>query len=336
MEWIGKRIDEYDLSSLLSLLLVGVILFSTNFLWQLYSEHQERTQVSSRFSDFERSQLKRNYQYTKLAEMYLQDILKETGSISREASINPSVTMPRHIWHKTQLEWSKVRLILQKNVSRKQRNKSTYLKDKTLTELISTTEVVDVADVFLRDVERLAISYGIPVKKAMPVPQDSILPSDVFNNLRSIGYMLDGLELIIQSPQVYESAEYIAYLLEEIAILKGIKISPMEHSELTGKRPRDVYKLWQRVHHNLGVLDEKMQADIPGGISLLPHKKGRISSNDVQELAIIVVADIEAIALSLDIDAQMPTTEKSERFVTPSDIYLKTDYALYLLEELTR
>ncbi|WP_228073815.1 hypothetical protein [Kordiimonas pumila] len=159
-------------------------------------------------------------------------------------------------------------------------------------------------------------------------------PTDVYQNLSILSLLLDTiLKTSITPSDVYRVAQSVNDVLHQIYEIKGLTAPNANASNISGKSPRDVYRLSLELMRKLDRLTRTPGYAIPGGVVILQPIAGRITPSDVINAQESILADVQAMGLSI-MGVKPIEIPHFETGKIPSDVYRLCLEAITLVEGL--
>lgn len=261
---------------------------------------------------------------------------RELGLILELQGIRPAhyeetseARRPRHIMQKVRESYSKLQKL------QETRKLPVILVPAFSASRIVHADVKLYVDRLLVDVRKLKKAYAIRKNIVTAGYRGGKNTTDLYNKMAQISSKFDVLLGVAVLPSdVYRLAVTVRQLLEEVYRHKttgqslNVSLDPV-----SGKSPKDVFRHGYLLHGKLKKLEQQQDFRIDGGVGGVRPKKGRISPTDVLDLMNIILADVNAITLSVGLQ-HVTELVPYEGGKIPSDVYNEISKAIRIVEAL--
>lgn len=253
--------------------------------------------------------------------------LKEVPSAPR---LSLTLRRPRHVYRKANEVFLKVQVLRQLNGLK--RNSPPI----PPTSEITPGNVRDLVSAVAADVNELLPVYWAKASTDEPDKKDGVTPTDVYQGLNQLSFLIDGLGIPGVVPNDVHSVARLVHLdMREIyQVKKNVVFEDAGLTPATGKSPADVYNKAFELMESIRVYTLADEASaIPGGVTLPNKDTGAIKPANVMELTNNILAELGSLKIVSGVPATTPQEIHSSG-MTPSNVFDELAQAQVILEAL--
>ncbi|MDQ7075466.1 MAG: hypothetical protein Q9O24_10030 [Gammaproteobacteria bacterium] len=174
---------------------------------------------------------------------------------------------------------------------------------------ISPTEVFAVSERILLELRRLKKKLEIAEEIQEPQFVAGKRPSDAYENMWNVSYLLDAVAGEIKPSFVFRNSRLILAELGQISTKLGFSVLTKAPESVANKQPKDVNLQSFKNMHLLARLQRKLNIE-PLRAPSFPN--GKITPSDVYDTTHILLAELVRIKVALEINTPRPEVELLE------------------------
>jgi len=217
---------------------------------------------------------------------------------------------PLHVFAKSLEVLSKVASIQQENGLSSLPEKNIPLKKITLSDVFQQAEII------LQQIRTIQRAQNIGAAQDVAPLIGGKTPSNVYENLWKISFMLDALVQRITPTDVYNNAQKANAEIRDVAVHLNVNVSSQLPETDTKTKPSQVLLQGYINLHNISALEKKLGLK-PFRVPSYP--KGKITPSDVYDSVSMLVAEVSRIKIHLKLKNDSAAIIKAKK-KKPSDV----------------